>query len=75
MLAVPTMAAATFLDIIKSGHSFTGSQIQMLGLGFATAFIFAWLSVKFLLKYVKNHDFTGFGIYRIIIGLLFLVII
>ena len=75
MLAVPTMIAATGLDLIKSGHSFTGNQFGLLAIGFLTAFVFALLAIKFLLGYVKNHTFTSFGIYRIIISLLFLLVL
>lgn len=71
MLAVPTMVAATGLDLLKSGHSFTGSQAELLAIGFVTAFISAFFAIKFLLGYVKNHTFTSFGIYRILISLLF----
>ena len=75
MLAVPTMLEATGLDLIKSGHSFTGSQFEMLAVGFITAFIFAYLAIKFLLDYVKKHTFTSFGIYRICVALVFLAIL
>ena len=71
LLAVPTMVAATGLDLIKSGHSFGGGQVELLAIGFITAFIFAFIAVKFLLTYVKNHTFTSFGIYRILIAVLF----
>ncbi len=71
MLAVPTMVAATGLDLIKSGHSFSGNQYELLAIGFITAFIFAFFAIKFLLNYVKNHKFTSFGIYRILIAIIF----
>jgi undecaprenyl-diphosphatase len=75
MLAVPTMAAATLLDLIKSGHSFNGGQVQLLIIGFITAFVSAFFAIKFLLNYVKKNTFTNFGIYRIIISILFLAVI
>ncbi|MEI6316647.1 MAG: undecaprenyl-diphosphate phosphatase [bacterium] len=71
MLAVPTMVAATGLDLIKSGHAFNGGQIELLAIGFLTAFISAFFAIKFLLNYVKNHTFTSFGVYRILIALVF----
>ena len=71
MLAVPTMVAATGLDLIKSGHSFSGNEFELLAIGFVTAFIFAILAIKFFLGYVKNHTFTSFGIYRILIAIVF----
>ena len=75
MLAVPTMVAATGLDLIKSGHSFDGGQIELLATGFIVAFISAFFAIKFLLNYVKNHTFTSFGIYRIVIAILFFVVL
>ncbi len=73
MLAVPTMAAATGLDLIKSTHSFAGAEAKLLFIGFVVAFFSALLAVKFLLRFVKNHTFTSFGIYRIVIALVFLL--
>ena len=75
MLAVPTLVAATGLDLIKSGHSFDGGQIELLATGFIVAFISAFFAIKFLLNYVKNHTFTSFGIYRIVIAILFFVVL
>ena len=75
MLAVPTMLAATGLDLLKSGHSFSGNQYELLAVGFVTAFVAAYFAIMFLLDYVKKHTFTSFGIYRIVIALVFLVIL
>jgi len=69
LLAVPTMAAATGLDLIKSGLSFSSDQALVLALGFVTSFIVALASIKFLLKFIKHHTFIGFGIYRVVIAL------
>lgn len=71
LLAVPTMLAATVLDLIKSAHSFAEGEVQMMLVGFVCAFVVAALSIKFLLKYIQRHTFIAFGIYRIIIALLF----
>ena len=73
MLAVPTMVAATGLDLIKSGHSFTHHESGMLVLGLAVAFVSALFAIRFLLRFVKDHTFTPFGIYRIVIALAFLL--
>lgn len=73
MLAVPTMAAATLLDLFKTGFSFTGHEVGLLSLGFAVAFISALFAVKFLLRFIKKHTFTPFGVYRIAIALAFLL--
>ena len=75
LLATPTMAAATGYDLVKSGWSFSGSEWIVLGIGFAGAFITAWLTVKWLIGYVQKHNFTAFGIYRIILGLAFLLFV
>jgi undecaprenyl-diphosphatase len=72
LLAIPTMAAATGLDLIKSGNTFSKSDFLSLGVGFIVSFIMATLSIKLLLRFVQNHNFTAFGIYRIILGLGFL---
>ena len=69
-LAVPTMAAATVLDVAKNYHSFTLDNLSFLSVGFATSFIVALLSVRWLTAYVAKNDFTIFGIYRIIIAIL-----
>lgn len=71
LLAVPTMLAATVLDLIKSAHTFAAGEAQMMLVGFVCAFVVAALSIKFLLKYIQRHSFIAFGIYRIIIALLF----
>lgn len=71
LLAVPTMFAATVLDLLKSAHTFAANEIGMMIAGFICAFIVAALSIKFLLKYIQRHSFIAFGIYRIIIALLF----
>lgn len=71
LLAVPTMFAATGLDLIKSAGSFSVDQLGFLAVGFVVSFVVALLSIKFLLKYIKNHDFKAFGVYRIVIAILF----
>lgn len=73
MLAIPTMAAATLLDLIKSGHSFTSHEKGLLGLGFVVAFLSALVAIKFLLRFIKNHTFIPFGVYRIVIAIAFLL--
>lgn len=72
LLAVPTMFIATFYDIYKHHNEFQLDNWINLGAGFITAFIFGILSIKFLLKFISTHSFIPFGIYRIIIGLIFL---
>ncbi len=71
LLAMPTMLAATGLDLMKNYKEFSSDQFGVLAVGFVVAFIVALLSIKFLLKYIKNHDFKAFGIYRIAVAILF----
>lgn len=75
LLAIPTMAAATGLDLIKNGGRFTGNEIQLLGIGFTGAFISALLVVKWFIAFVQKHTFVPFGIYRILASLLFYVFV
>ncbi|MEI6154138.1 MAG: undecaprenyl-diphosphate phosphatase [Deltaproteobacteria bacterium] len=71
LLAVPTMLAATALDLMKNASQFSAAQINFLSVGFILSFVFAMLSVKFLLNFIKHHSFISFGIYRIILALSF----
>ena len=67
LLAVPTMLAATGYDLIRSGPQFSVGEFQYLLAGFATAFVVAHLSIKFLLRFIKTHTFIPFGVYRIVL--------
>lgn len=71
LLAIPTMAAATGLDLLKSGRHFTGGQYELLGIGFVGAFITALLTVKWFINFVKTHTFVPFAWYRILAALAF----
>jgi len=75
LLAVPTMFAATGYDLLKTPINFTDHELFLLGLGMIIAFITAWIAVKIFLKIVENYGFKHFGYYRIVIGILFLIII
>jgi len=74
LLAVPTMIAATGLDLVKSGWAFSGSEWLLLLVGFVGALITAWLSVKFFINFIKSHNFFSFGIYRIALAISFLLL-
>jgi undecaprenyl-diphosphatase len=65
LLAVPTMAAATGLDLLKSGFDYTLGEYGLLAIGFAAAYVVAVASVKWFLGYVRKNDFAAFGLYRI----------
>ncbi|MFA5146709.1 MAG: undecaprenyl-diphosphate phosphatase [Candidatus Omnitrophota bacterium] len=75
LLAVPTMLAATALDLLKSAPSFSGMEFVLLGTGFAVSFAVALMSIKFLLFFIKRHSFISFGVYRIVLALLFWFVI
>ena len=70
LLACPTMAAATGLDLMKSAHDFSANQFSFLAVGFLAAFAVGVLSIQFLLFFVRNNNFISFGIYRIIAAVL-----
>jgi undecaprenyl-diphosphatase len=75
LLAVPTMFAATGYDLYKTTIGFSGHEIFLLSLGLVVAFITAWIAVKVFVKIVQNYGFKYFGYYRIIIGIIFLLLI
>lgn len=75
LLAVPTMLAATGLDLIKNASTFSMSDFGSLIIGFIVSFVVAIFAIKFLLKFIKTHDFIPFGIYRIVIAILFWLLI
>ena len=72
-LAVPIMFGASLLKLRKFGLSFTLEELVYLLLGMVVAFFVSILSIKFLIGYIRNHSFTVFGWYRIILGLLVLI--
>ena len=74
-LAIPTMVAATGYDLLKSGGVITGETILPLLVGFITSFIVAFFAIKWFIKFVQKKSFAGFGIYRIIIAILFLFLV
>ncbi len=75
LVAVPTMAAATGLDLVKNASSFSFGQIDLLLVGFAVSFFVALLSVRLLLKFVKTHTFLPFGVYRIVAAAAFWLLV
>lgn len=75
LLAIPTMIAATGLDLVRSDFSFTSYEWSLLGVGFIGSFIVALAAVKFFIRYIQHHTFIPFGIYRIILALLFFLFI
>ena len=69
------MAAATGLDLIKTGAQFSNSEWAVVSVGFVASFIFAWLAVRWLLRYISRHNFAAFGWYRLILAVLIYVLV
>ena len=74
-LAIPTLGAATVVDLLGSLDQISGSDIGRLLLGAVVAGVVAWISIGWLLRYVAGHSFVAFGIYRIIVGALILALV
>ena len=71
-LAIPVMFGASLLKLIKFGLAFTGTEIMILIVGCLVSFVVSILAIKFLVGYIKKHDFKAFGWYRIVLGVLVL---
>lgn len=67
-LAVPIMLGASALKLLKFGFHFTHSEIIIMTTGLSVAFIMSIVAIKFLMSYIKKHDFKAFGWYRIVLG-------
>lgn len=74
LLAVPTILAATALDVFKNFGAFSLSDTGFMGIGFFSAFVTAILGIRFLLSYIKTRSFAGFGVYRVLLVLIFAII-
>lgn len=72
-LAIPVMFGVSLLKIVKSGLAMSGGELAVLVTGMAVAYAVSMLAIKFLVGYVRKHDFTSFGYYRIVLGLLVIV--
>ena len=73
-MAVPVMLGASLLKILKFGLSFTSSEAIALIVGMVVAFVTSLIVIKFLINYIKKHDFKAFGYYRIILGVLIIIL-
>lgn len=72
-LAIPVMLGASLLKLLKFGFSFTGEELVILVVGMAVAFAVSVAVIRFLMGYIKKHDFKVFGWYRIALGVLVLL--
>lgn len=73
ILAIPVMAGASLLKIVKYGLGFSAAEWVLLGVGMVVAFLVSIFVIAFLMSYIRKHDFKAFGIYRILLGILVLV--
>lgn len=71
-LAIPTMLGASLLKLVKFGFAFTGIELAILLIGMLVSFVVSILVIKFLMNYIKKHDFKVFGYYRIVLGVMVL---
>ena len=71
-LAIPTMLGASLLKLVKFGFGFTGIEIAVLLVGMLVSFLVSIAIIKFLMNYIKKHNFKVFGYYRIILGIIVL---
>lgn len=73
-LAIPTMAGATLLKLVKNGLHFSTLEWELLAVGLVVSFIVAYIVIKWFMGYIKKRTFKAFGIYRIILGILVLLL-
>ncbi len=73
-LAIPAMFGASLWKLIKFGFSFTATEFWLLMLGCVVSFIVSLCAIKFLMGYIKQHDFKVFGYYRIILGVIIIIV-
>ena len=71
-LAIPVMFGASLLKLLKFGLSFTGAELAILCTGMIVAFLVSVIVIRFLMSYIKKHDFKIFGYYRIVLGIVVL---
>ncbi len=74
LLAFPVMSAVTAYDLLKHYHEFSDANLVTLGVGFIVSFIVAYFTIKLFLVFLEKFTFVAFGIYRIIFGIILLVI-
>ena len=67
-LAIPVMVGASALKLLKFGFHFTSHELVILGVGCLVSFVVSIIGIRFLMNYVKKHDFKFFGFYRIVLG-------
>ena len=73
-MGIPTMAGASLIKLLKFGFNFSSTELLILLLGTVTAFLVSLAVIKFLMAYIKKRDFTVFGIYRIVLGAIIILL-
>ena len=74
-LAIPAMAGASLLKILKFGFGFTSAELAVLLVGVIVSFVISMLIIRFLMAYIKKHDFKVFGYYRIVLGIIVIALL
>ena len=74
-LAVPVMVGASFLKLLKYGFAFSAAEFGYLAIGVLVAFVVSLACIKLLMNFVRKHDFTVFGWYRIVLGVIVIILI
>ena len=71
LLAIPTLLAATGLELVKHRNAFSSAELGVFAVGTVASFVTSVLSIKFFLRFIEKHDFTPFGLYRVVAAALF----
>ena len=75
MLAIPVMLGASLLKIAKYSSILSGSELFILFIACLVAFVVSMAVIKVLIGYIKRHNFKGFGIYRIVLGIIVIIVL
>jgi undecaprenyl-diphosphatase len=74
LLAFPVMGAVTVYDLLKHYHEFSDANLMTLAVGFVVSFLVAYITIKLFLVFLEKFTFVAFGVYRIIFGVLLLIV-
>ena len=72
-MSIPVMFGASLIKLLGFGFNFTPEELVVLLVGSVASFIVSVIAIKFLIRYIQNNDFTAFGWYRIVVGILVLL--
>ena len=74
LLAIPAMAAASGYSLLKGAGGMNGGQMTLLLVGTLVSFLVAWAVIALFMEYIRKHTFTPFGVYRIVLGIVVLIV-